>query len=96
MLRMTKHRLAVGLLIVAPLIAGTTVGMNCLETFLLSVTPCGTVLTNCTPDDWVQMIWPILTVPDYERDPSCTVPYGCGTWTGTDGVFPVTLGGGTT
>lgn len=72
-----RRRIAIGLLMLAPLI-GTTFAPGCLETALLAANPCGTVLSNCTPDQWYALIWPVVTAPDYDRDPSCTIPYLCG------------------
>jgi len=81
MSKRTQRRVATMMLMLAPLI-GTTFAPGCLETTLLALNPCGTVLKNCTPEAWYALIWPILEVPDYERDPSCTMPYGCGPWFG--------------
>jgi hypothetical protein len=53
-----------------------------MEQFLMAVNPCGTVLT-CSPQTWYEtVVWPFVKFPDFERDPSCTIPYGCGTWFG--------------
>jgi hypothetical protein len=40
--------------------------------------PCGTILSNCDPTDWWTIIWPVIEAPNYDRDPSCTIPYLCG------------------
>jgi len=75
------------LLLVGPLAVGTTLNVGCLETFLSAVNPCGTVLANCEPADWYRwIVWPFVEYPDYERDPSCTIPYACGDWFGDAGT----------
>ncbi len=76
-----KCRIVFALLLAAPLV-GTTLAPGCVETGLLALNPCGTVL-NCSPESYYATIWPLITAPDYERDPSCTIPYGCGSQ-GTD------------
>ena len=53
---------------------------GCYESFLLGINPCGTVLAICTPEDWYRAISPALTFPNYELDPSCTIPYSCGAY----------------
>ena len=45
---------------------------------LLSLTPCGTILAGCTPGDWANLIFPYLDLPDFQADPSCTIPGACG------------------
>lgn len=77
MRKTTKRRAAIALLMLAPLI-GTTFASGCLETTLLALNPCGTVLSNCTPEQWFTLVWPVIEAPNYERDPSCTIPYMCG------------------
>ena len=54
MLRMTRRRIIVALLMAAPLV-GTTFAPGCLETALLAANPCGTVL-NCPPETWYAVI----------------------------------------
>jgi hypothetical protein len=84
MLGKTRRRLAILLLMALPL-AGTVMASGCLETALLALNPCGTVLKNCTPETWYALVWPVIEAPNYDRDPSCTIPYGCGPWFGTAG-----------
>ncbi|MBN1345550.1 MAG: hypothetical protein JXQ73_22850 [Phycisphaerae bacterium] len=81
-----KHRIAVMLLIVAPLIATTFSSSTCMETTLLALNPCGTVL-DCSPADWFSVVWPVVEAPNYDRDPSCTIPFLCGSpWGGLTGT----------
>lgn len=93
MLAKLRHRVIVRILVVAPLLAGTVYGPSCLETTLLALNPCGTVL-DCDPADYYAIIWPVITAPDYDRDPSCTIPYACGDWYG-DAPTILTPTGGT-
>ncbi len=91
MRKTTRRLIAAVLLMLAPLV-GTTFAPGCVETALLAVNPCGTVLENCTPQEWYELIWPIVNAPDYERDPSCSIPYACGTWTGDTPGYATTTG----
>lgn len=50
---------------------------------------CGTVLTFCTPIDQLNLMFPLLQVPDYDSDPSCSIPLGCG----SSDVLPPLIGG---
>jgi len=50
---------------------------SCVNT-ISSVNLCGTVFTFCSPADWVNVWYPVLEVPDFNADPSCTIPLGCG------------------
>jgi hypothetical protein len=59
------------------LAGGTLLDNGCINT-LASIPVCGTVLTFCTPQDQLNLMYSMLDVPNYEWDPSCTVPYGCG------------------
>jgi len=52
--------------------------IGCFEA-LLMVNPCGTIL-NCDPDFWQFTVYPALTVPNWELDPSCVIPGACGDW----------------
>jgi hypothetical protein len=56
---------------------GTVMADGCLNT-LASINLCGTVLTFCTPADQLNLFLPYLTLPDFNTDPSCTIPLGCG------------------
>jgi hypothetical protein len=38
---------------------------------------CGTLLTWCTPMDQLNLFYPLLQTPDFQTDPSCTIPLGC-------------------
>ena len=62
----------------AVLMAGGTVLSNGCMNALASVSVCGTVLTFCTPQDQLNLLFPMLEVPDFDTDPSCTIPLGCG------------------
>lgn len=58
--------------------------VNCLGKVVRNVNPCGTVL-NCDPIEY-DLLW--ADFPDFERDPTCTIPGLCG------GVFPYDPGDG--
>ena len=65
------------LLITTAMFAGGTVFANgCINT-VASIPVCGTVLTFCTPVDQLNLIFPLLQTPDFDADPSCTIPLGC-------------------
>ena len=59
------------------LAGGTAFSNGCVNT-IASVPWCGGVLTWCTPADQLNLLYPLLEIPDYSIDPSCTIPYGCG------------------
>ena len=42
------------------------------ETVLTTVNPCGTIFGFCQPTDIDRMF---ADIPDYDLDPSCTIPY---------------------
>jgi hypothetical protein len=42
------------------------------ETVLTTVNPCGTVFAFCDPQD-VDVLF--ATIPDFELDPTCTIPF---------------------
>ena len=75
---MRKYKiLKKALLGVSVLLAGGTVLSNgCMNT-VASINLCGTVFTFCTPGDQLSLFWPYLEIPDYQADPSCTIPMGC-------------------
>ncbi|HVP10219.1 MAG TPA: hypothetical protein VMV94_03425 [Phycisphaerae bacterium] len=73
------------------LAGGTVLGDGCINT-LASIPICGTVLTFCTPQDQLNLFYPMLETPNFQWDPSCTVPYGCD---GSDLYNPVIQGSGT-
>jgi len=68
------------LLIFLVVTCGRLYQSGCYESVLLGLNPCGTVLAICTPEDWYRAISPALTWPNYELDPSCTIPYSCGAY----------------
>jgi len=59
---------------------------GCVEKVVKNYSPCGTIL-NCDAEEYELMMadW-----PDWELDPTCTIPGKC------DGVFPNNNTGGTT
>ena len=75
---MRRHKfLTKTLLSVSILLAGGTVLSNgCINT-LASLPICGGILTFCTPADQLNLLYPMLEVPDFDTDPSCTIPLGC-------------------
>ena len=56
---------------------GSLFGSTCTNT-VASLPICGGVLTFCTPADQINALWPLLETPDFDADPSCTIPLGCG------------------
>ncbi|OWY72613.1 hypothetical protein B7486_06755 [cyanobacterium TDX16] len=68
----------IGMTISAVLAGGAVFDNGCFNT-LASINVCGTLLTFCTPADQINALFPYLTIPDFGTDPSCTVPFGCGT-----------------
>ncbi|QDV92187.1 hypothetical protein RAS2_33010 [Phycisphaerae bacterium RAS2] len=82
----------------AILAGGTVLNNGCINT-LASVPICGTVLTFCTPTDQLNLMFPLLETPDFNADPSCTIPLGCspeGLYQDTPPGFPGNNGGGIT
>ena len=77
-----KHKYIkfLGILLISFLFGGTCV---------TSVNLCGTVLTFCEPVDQLNLMFPYLELPDFDADPSCTIPLGCG-----DGDILPSLEGG--
>ena len=59
------------------LAGGTVLGNGCIN-WMASVPVCGTVLTFCTPQDQLNLMYPMLDLPNFNWDPSCTFPMGCG------------------
>jgi hypothetical protein len=76
---MRKHKLLTKALLIASVVmaGGTVLDNGCINT-LASLPICGSVLTFCTPADQVNLLWPLLTTPDYNSDPSCSIPLACG------------------
>ncbi|MCK6457914.1 MAG: hypothetical protein L6Q92_15470 [Phycisphaerae bacterium] len=77
-------------LLAAAVSVGSMFNGNCMN-LALSITPCGTIfpLTVCTPVDQVNLLFPLLEIPDFRTDPSCTIPLGCD----TSDVLPPLVGG---
>lgn len=65
---------------------GTMLDNGCINT-VASLPICGTVLTFCTPTDQLNLFFPMLDLPNYDWDPSCTIPMGCN---GSDLYDPLT------
>jgi len=59
------------------LTSGSLFASSCLETFLMAFNPCGTIFAFCTEQDWLRIIDPVITAPNYDVDPSCTIPFRC-------------------
>ncbi|MBN2560616.1 MAG: hypothetical protein JXQ75_06775 [Phycisphaerae bacterium] len=87
---MRKHKLLKQAILSASILfAGGTVLSNGCMNVIASTNPCGTVFTFCAPVDWLNLWYPMLETPDYDSDPSCTIPLGCG-----DGdLLPPLVGG---
>ena len=87
---MRRHKfLTKTLLSVSILLAGGTVLSNgCINT-LASLPICGGILTFCTPSDQLNLLYPMLEIPDFNADPSCTIPLGCGGRGSSDLFGPV-------
>lgn len=81
--RTTKKMVAVASLCLA---GGTLFQGNCANA-LFSLPICGGVLTFCTPFDQINVLYPLLTTPDFNADPSCTIPLGCQGGTSGNGEF---------
>jgi len=75
---MRRHRMLRKTLVgLSVLLGGSTVLDNgCINT-VASLPICGTVLTFCTPTDQLNLFFPMLDLPNYDWDPSCTIPMGC-------------------
>lgn len=76
-MRWTKKKNRILMAVTAALAGGTVLQSNCANA-LYSLPICGGVLTFCTPSDQLGVLYPLLDVPDFNADPSCTVPLGCG------------------
>lgn len=73
------RRLGLRLLLVMMVLGcGSLYQQGCYESTLLAANPCGTVLGICGPEDWLRAVFPAITIPSYEIDPSCTIPFTCG------------------
>lgn len=84
MARIKKYRIGV----LAALILSSTLllGVTCQgvgEKLVNNVNPCGTIL-NCNPAEYDLVT---TDFPDYDKDPTCTIPGQCGT------VWPSLIGG---
>jgi hypothetical protein len=87
---LTKAMLAASLLFAG----GTILSNGCINT-LASINLCGTVFTFCTPVDQLNLLYPLLEVPDWDTDPSCTLPFGCSDTDIRQGLEGVPAGDGT-
>lgn len=66
------------------LAGGTVLQSNCANA-IYSLPICGAILTFCTPTDQLNALFPLLETPDFNADPSCTIPLGCSA--GNEGTF---------
>lgn len=67
------------MLIAASAAGGSLMQVGCAKTIAANVNPCGTLLSTnyCDPFQWNTLF---VTPADYDRDPTCTIPYFCGQW----------------
>ncbi len=82
-MRWTKKRNRLAMAVAAFLAGGTVLQSNCANV-IYSLPICGAVLTFCTPTDQLNILFPLLETPDFNADPTCTIPLGCG---GDGGFF---------
>lgn len=70
---------------IALLMGGTALQIlpSC-ESVLTTFDPCGTILGNCTPGTFELLF---ADVPDWDVDPTCTIPGACGTAADAPGTF---------
>ena len=54
------------------LAGGTVLGSGCINT-LASINLCGTVFTVCTPVDQLNLLFPMLELPDFDADGRLTL-----------------------
>ena len=66
-----KHRVLVGLAVLTGCTFGSGLLPSC-ETALTTVNPCGSIFGFCEPTDMDLLF---ADVPDFELDPTCTIPY---------------------
>ncbi|UCD29544.1 MAG: hypothetical protein JSV03_03420, partial [Planctomycetota bacterium] len=74
-------------IMLAVLFVGTTFQAGCLSNILRNVNPCGTII-DCDPLEFDLLL---TDYPDWDKDPTCTVPGWCG---GSQGPLPFPSGGG--
>ncbi len=72
---MTLRKKMIGVAVV--IAGGSLFQSNCINT-VASLPICGGVLTFCSPADQMNALFPFLETPDFDSDPSCTIPLGCG------------------
>jgi len=73
---------------------GTLLQGACSNTLLtLGASTCGTVFAFCTPGDAALMLFRFFEIPDFDTDPTCTIPFACGP-DPDDNLFPPPIGGG--
>jgi len=68
-------------LLVAAAFLGSMGQLGCVTAMAKSFNPCGTILA-CDPYEWDLMMLN-GNFPDWDLDPTCTVPGSCG-----DGIYP--------
>jgi len=66
-------------LIAASAGGGSLLQVGCARTIGANVNPCGTILSPqiCNAFGWDALF---VTADDWDRDPTCTIPYFCGPW----------------
>jgi len=74
--------------IAATSLAGSLFDIGCVGKVANNFNPCGTIL-NCDPAEYDLIM--MDTVPDWDLDPTCTIPGMCG-----DGIFPFDSSGSDT
>ncbi|MHC4066650.1 MAG: hypothetical protein ACYSUI_19415 [Planctomycetota bacterium] len=67
----TKRRVLTGLAVLTGCTFASGLLPSC-ETALTTVNPCGSILGFCDPTD-IDLLF--ADVPDFELDPTCTIPY---------------------
>lgn len=69
-----------------PALIGTSLAIlpSC-EGLLTTINPCGTILNFCTQED-IDLLF--ADVPDYDLDPTCTIPFATGPDCAGGPIFP--------
>lgn len=76
---MIRHKsLQRKLVVLGAIVAGGSLYAGACINTLASLPICGGLLTFCTPADQINVLFPYLDTPDFNADPSCTIPLGCG------------------
>jgi len=72
MRRFNKWQITIRILLAVSFL-GTTFGVGCLGTMVKSINPCGTII-DCDPLEFDLLF---MDIPNFEADPSCTIPGYC-------------------